>query len=187
MTGVERRRLGLIALLGAAGTLLPPDPAPAAPPRPIVVYGGPITRATVLARAHDWLRRRVRYSQDNGKARWDRDRGRRYRPDCSGFICMAWAIDSRDPRYGRALTTWELRPLCVPIGWDALRPGDILLRTGPDRARDHVRLFQAWAGPARTVAWVIESSGKAGGMRRRTVTVARAARHYAPHRYRRIT
>lgn len=170
---MNRRRF-LLALLGAA-------PAPIT--APAVVYGGRVSRATVMARAHDWLRRGVRYSQHNGRARWDVNRGRRYRPDCSGFVCMAWAVDSRDPRYGRALTTWELPRVATRIGWAALQPGDILLRT---RRRHHVRLFESWADPHHATATVIESSGKAGGMRRHVVTVSRAARFYRPYRYRRI-
>ncbi|MDP9795395.1 hypothetical protein J2S43_003907 [Catenuloplanes nepalensis] len=179
---MNRRRL-LLAVLGA---VLAPPAAPAAGEASTVVYGGRITRATVLARAHDWLRRGVPYSQHNARTRWDLNRGRRYRPDCSGFVCMAWAVDSRDPRYGRALTTWELPRVADPIAWSALRPGDILLRTKKNRRRDHVRLFEAWGDPAHGTVTVIESSGKAGGMRRNRVVVARAARHYRPYRYRKI-
>ncbi|MFI5844683.1 hypothetical protein ACIA8K_33785 [Catenuloplanes sp. NPDC051500] len=175
---MDRRCFGRTVLLAAAYPLMPSGVA--------VDYGGRITRAAVMARAHDWLSRKVRYSQDNRLARWDLNKGRRYRPDCSGFICMAWAIDSRDPRYGRALTTWELRQVVTPISRAGLQPGDVLLRArAGHRGSDHVRLFEAWADPARTVATVIESSSKAGGMQRRTVVLAQAAR-YKPYRYLRI-
>ncbi len=137
-----------------------------------------------MARAYDWLTRRVRYSQDNGRPVWDVNRGRRYRPDCSGFVCMALAIDPRDPRYGRALVTWELPRVCTPIEWSELLPGDILLHVNPKRrGNDHVRLFEVWLDAAKTRATVVEASSKAGAMTRKTVTVDPL---YRPFRYRHI-
>ena len=54
--------------------------APAATALP-VVYNAAISRTQVMQRAADWLRRDIPYSQDNQKATWDLNRGRRYRPD----------------------------------------------------------------------------------------------------------
>ena len=175
---MNRRRFTAGVLLGAVLSAAP-EPASAG-----IIYGGTVTRAQVMARAHDWLRRRVRYSQDNGRGRWDVNRGRRYRPDCSGFVCMAWAVDPRNPRFGRALVTWELPRICTPVTWAGLQAGDILLRTrAGHHRRDHVRLFEAWLDPARTTASVIESSGEAGVVSRRTVT---QLPRYRPYRYRNI-
>jgi hypothetical protein len=136
-----------------------------------------------MARAGDWLRRKLPYSQDNGRAQWDVNRGRRYRLDCSGFVAMAWALDPHDR--GRAPVTWELPAVSRRIAWSELRRGDILLRLVPsDRGVEHVRLVQ---GPAsRTSVWVLEESAGAGGMRRTTADLATARRLYHPYRYRRI-
>jgi hypothetical protein len=150
-------------------------------------YGGPINRTQVMVRALDWLRRDLAYSQDNREARWDLHRGRRYRPDCSGFVSMAWAIDPRRPGLGRALVTWELPGVSTRIPWRRLRRGDILLHLQPaNRAEEHVQLFAGWVDPARTRAWVLEQSGRAHGMRRKAVVLAAARRGYLPYRYRRI-
>lgn len=152
-----------------------------------VRYGGPIDRTQVMVRGLDWLRRDIAYSQDNRKARWDLNRGRRYRPDCSGFVSMAWAIDTRRPGLGRALVTWELPGISTRVSWARLRRGDILLHLNPaNRAREHVQLFAGWVDPGRTRAWVLEQSSTAHGMRRKAVVLAAARRGYLPYRYRRI-
>ena len=152
-----------------------------------MTYGGRISRQRVIERAADWLRRDLAYSQDNGQARWDANRGRRYRPDCSGLVSMAWALDPR--RQGRALVTWELPTVSYRIPWRQLRRGDALLFLLPgDRSQEHVQLVQAWANDARTAVWVIEQSGSAAGMRRKVVSLPRAKRvGYAVYRYTRIT
>ncbi|MFI5938561.1 hypothetical protein [Actinoplanes sp. NPDC051494] len=175
------------ALTGAV--LLLPGTAQAAPAQPTknapatsVSYGGPISRHQVIARAADWLRRGIQYSQNNLDARWDVNRGRRYRPDCSGFVSMAWALDTR--RTGRALVTWELPAVSRPVGWNEMRRGDILLHLAPgNRAAEHVRLIQAWANPSRSRVWIIEQSGRMHDMRRRVISVAEARKLYRPYRY----
>ena len=185
MTTRGRRWLGLsvVAVLALAGPV--PAPAPAAAALPATVYGGRISSATVMRRAANWLRRDIAYSQDNRRARWDLGHGRRYRPDCSGFVSMAWALETRGA--GRALVTWELPRVSTRIGWSRLRPGDILLRLVPEnRARGHVVIFQAWVDRTRTRAWIIEQSGREFGMRRKTVTVAGVRNAFHPYRYRRI-
>ncbi|AGL18010.1 hypothetical protein [Actinoplanes sp. N902-109] len=150
-------------------------------------YGGPIDREQVIARAADWLRRDIAYSQDNADARWDRGHGRRYRPDCSGMVSMAWALDPAVPGLGRALVTWELPTVSRRIRWADVRRGDVLLRLVPaNRALEHVQLVQAWANPARTRLWVIEQSGTRYDMRRRVVTIAAVRAAYQPYRYRLI-
>ena len=174
-------------LAAAAAALVGPAPSQAASGGSAVVYDRPISRTQVMVRALDWLRRGVSYSQDNRRASWDLNRGRRYRPDCSGFVSMAWAIDPRRPGLGRALVTWELPTVSTRIRWSQLRRGDILLRLDPvHRANEHVRLFAGWVDAARTRAWVIEQSGRAHGMRRQAVVLSAARRGYLPYRYRRI-
>jgi hypothetical protein len=178
------------ALLTSVAVLLGVAPAPpvrAGQPATAVEYDGPIGRTVVMQRALDWLRRDIAYSQDNRQAKWDANRGRRYRPDCSGLISMAWAVNPGRPGPGRALVTWELPSISTRVGWARLRRGDILLYLEPgNRAREHVQLFAGWVDPGRTRAWIIEASGRTHGMRRRTVAVATASELYAPYRYRRI-
>lgn len=183
----------LAAVVMAAGLVLTaPAPAVAVPhatSRSLAAssnYGGRISRVQVLRRAQDWLRRDLSYSQDNSRARWDLHRGRTYRPDCSGFVSMAWALEPR--RIGRALVTWELPTVADPIGWASLRGGDALLRLAPgNRGTEHVQLFHRWTGAARTRAVIIEQSGSYHGMRRKIVTVSGArAAGYRPYRYRNI-
>jgi hypothetical protein len=177
-----------IMLLCLAATHLPPAAeARAAPPSTRSGYGAPISRTQVMIRALDWLRRDIPYSQSQHRARWDLHHGRRYRPDCSGFVSMAWALDPRRPGLGRAPVTWELPGYSTRVSWARLRRGDILLRRVPsNRAAEHVQLFAGWTGPARTSAWVIEQSSHRYGMRRKTVVVARARQTYTPYRYRHI-
>ncbi|WP_203839680.1 hypothetical protein [Winogradskya humida] len=149
-------------------------------------YGGRISRNQTIVRAADWLRRDIPYSQSNSDARWDLNRGRRYRPDCSGMVSMAWALDPTG--IGRALVTWELPTVSSRIGWRDLSRGDILLRLVPgNRALEHVQLVQAWANPAHTRVWIIEQSGTATDMRRRVVTISAIRAAYAPYRYNRIS
>ncbi|WP_306211869.1 NlpC/P60 family protein [Actinoplanes sp. RD1] len=176
--GVQR----VVAALTVAAVLVPAAPAWAA-----VAYGGSISRDAVIRRAADWLRRDLAYSQNNANARWDVNRGRRYRPDCSGLVSMAWALDPR--RQGRALVTWELPSVSRRVPWGQLRRGDALLLLMPwNRAGEHVQLIQAWADRSRTRVWVIEQSGSADGMRRKVVSLPRAKRvGYAVYRYQRIT
>jgi hypothetical protein len=180
------------AVVAAGLVVMNPAPAPAAAASPAVAsaagsnYGGRISRVQVLRRAQDWLRRDLSYSQDNSRARWDLHRGRKYRPDCSGFVSMAWALEPR--RIGRALVTWELPTVAEPISWAGLRGGDALLRLAPgNRGTEHVQLFHRWTGSARTRAVIIEQSGSHDGMRRKIVTVSGArAGGYRPYRYRNI-
>lgn len=181
---------GMARIIAVGAVLVWPAPsqvASARSPATVPVYDRPISRTQVMVRALDWLRRDIAYSQDNGRAGWDLNRGRRYRPDCSGFVSMAWAIDPLRPGLGRALVTWELPRVSTRIRWAQLRRGDILLRLDAvHRANEHVRLFAGWVDPARTRAWVIEQSGRTHGMRRQAVVLAAARRGYLPYRYHRI-
>lgn len=174
----------LVAVITACAVLTLPAPAEATAATP--TYGGKISRSQVIARAADWLRKRLPYSQDNARARWDANYDRKYRPDCSGLVSMAWALDTR--RFGRALVTWELPGVSRKIAWSKLRRGDILLHLDPgDPGEEHVVLVQAWANRSRSKVWIIEESASYGGVRRRKVDVAAAKGFYAPYRYKRIT
>ncbi|BCJ50137.1 hypothetical protein Asp14428_16120 [Actinoplanes sp. NBRC 14428] len=189
MVGGIRTSRAVLGLLLSVVAAIPAGAVarPAAARAATVVYDGRIGRTQVMLRALDWLRRDVPYSQDNRLAAWDAGHGRRYRPDCSGFVAMAWALDPRRPGLGRAPVTWELPRYAGRVSWPRLRRGDILLHLVPgNRAAEHVRLFAGWVDAGRSRAWIIEQSGSAYGMRRRTVATAAARQGYVPYRYRRI-
>jgi hypothetical protein len=115
--------------------------------------GGPITRSEVLSRAMSWVgNTAIHYSQDQADAYPDVD-GRRYRPDCSGFVSMAWHLDRR------AGSTWDhstetLPTVSHPISKEELLPGDIMLRSGSSNA--HVTLFNGWRDTSHTRYNVLE-------------------------------
>ena len=184
---VLKSRLTTVVAAVLGGLALMAQPVAAGPPTWAVLrYGGLVSRAVVMARAHDWLRRGIPYSQDNHFARWDLGQGRRYRPDCSGFVSMAWALETR--RAGRALVTGELPSVSAPIRWVSLREGDMLLHLVPaNRGAEHVMLFERWLDASHVRATVLEESSRARGMTRLAVRVPTLGRAgYRPYRYRQI-
>jgi len=97
--------------------------------------GAPITPSTMIARADDWITSDVPYNQGLGWS--DAATGGAYREDCSGFVSMAWALNS-------SLVTWTLPNVSTVIagnikGFTGLQPGDAL-----DYIADHVVLFDSW-------------------------------------------
>jgi predicted transglutaminase-like cysteine proteinase len=97
--------------------------------------GAPISQSTMIARAADWIDSDVPYSQSLGWS--DAATGGAYRQDCSGFVSMAWALNS-------SLVTWTLPNVSTVIagniqGFTGLQPGDAL-----DYTADHVVLFDSW-------------------------------------------
>jgi|GEM_PF-3158410 len=55
--------------------------------------------------------------------------------DCSGLVSRCWALAWK---YG----TWHLDNISVPVSWDNLQQGDILLKPG-----SHVIIFDQWYSP----------------------------------------
>ncbi|MGW6704036.1 hypothetical protein ACWGDE_03930 [Streptomyces sp. NPDC054956] len=97
--------------------------------------GGPVTREQIIARAKDWVEQRVSYSQ---KLFWkDEATGGRYRQDCSGFVSMAWQLNS-------SMSTETLPLVADRIPRDQLEPGDALVNT-----RSHALLFGGWTDKAK--------------------------------------
>ncbi|GAA2688028.1 MULTISPECIES: VCBS repeat-containing protein [Actinosynnema] len=123
-----------------------------APPSATALPGlGPqITRAEVLARAQRWVDQEVLYSQDQTKAVDDGD-GHKYRPDCSGYVSMAWHLpkktDGWDLNTGD-FATWSGKTFLG--SYDELKPGDALLSSG------HMVLFDKWADAGRTEMWIYQ-------------------------------
>ncbi|WP_432974308.1 hypothetical protein [Dactylosporangium sp. CA-233914] len=173
----RRPRAGVIAALVAvaASLLLAQNPAAAA-----TGYGGDVKRSIVIGRAQDWYDRNVPYSQnlDESTWVWDENHGRKYRPDCSGFISMTWKLTS-------SRNTQTLTDVSHTINWNDLLPGDALLKTTGNLATEHVRLFDKWVD-ASTHAdfWYYEEGSTATDMNHVRVNV-RDIRNdgYHPIRY----
>jgi hypothetical protein len=115
--------------------------------------GGSITRSEVLSRAQWWINTYgVIYSQNQANQKPDPD-GHRYRPDCSGFVAMAWHLPKKSDGWDRYTgdlaafgdTTW-LGSL------DDLQPGDAILGVN----YGHVALFDKWANSSRTQMWIYD-------------------------------
>jgi hypothetical protein len=133
-------------------------------------YGGPIKRAKVIERARHWFNAKVPYSQS--AYHFDKNKGKRYRTDCSGFVSMAWGLK-------KSRVTWTLDDVSKAITYANLRPGDILLIQ-----HRHVMLFHKWANKAHTSFWIYEQGSTASDMNHRVVTVGGAkSAGYQPRRY----
>ncbi|MGW7063099.1 hypothetical protein ACWGHM_32015, partial [Streptomyces sp. NPDC054904] len=101
--------------------------------------GGTVSRSQAIARAKVWVEEQVPYSTNGLVAPYswwaDSRTGGRYRQDCSGFVSMAWQLNS-------SRTTWTLPEVSTQISkWD-LQPGDAL------NSNDHVILFAGWRDKA---------------------------------------
>lgn len=111
-----------------------------------------ITRPQVVARAHKWVKRRVRYSQTSSY--------QGYRRDCSGFISMAWKLR-------RSYTTRTLPSVARRVhNKSRIRPGDLMLVPG------HARLFVKWANRSHTKFVSYEEANHREGSVRKIVSFA---------------
>ena len=141
----------------------------------VSAVGEPITRSEVLARARYWIDQynqtgHPTYSQN---ASYPDPQGRNYRTDCAGYISMAWHLsESRvvsNPRPG-------LLGVSHKIGWDELRPGDVVLLIDT-----HVRLFDHWTD-SRHTSYMAYDFGETP-IRHQTFNVDHS---YDPYRYNNI-
>lgn len=96
-----------------------------------------ITRTAVLARAHVWVKKKVRYSQSSYFGG--------YRRDCSGFVSMAWKLS-------RSYTSRTIHKVATHIPLSKLKPGDAVHYPG------HVTIFVAWKNKARGLYVAMEES-----------------------------
>ena len=132
--GVPRRTLlhagaagALTVGLGGLGLLRSPYADAAS------TLGGPISRDEVIARADIWFKNPPgSYTYDGSGYSPGPGGDKSYRRDCSGFVDMAWHLNS-------AAATGTLANFTDSIDRSDLRAGDILL----NRA-DHVFLFERW-------------------------------------------
>ncbi|WP_341856315.1 SH3 domain-containing protein [Brachybacterium sp. GPGPB12] len=106
------------------------DPAPEDP-------GLSADRQEVLDRGQTWVDRNVPYSMEvytNGPD------GRQYRTDCSGFVSMAYGLDT-------SYSTVTLTEHFTEIPKEDLRPGDIIGNLGPGSGGAPVTSSSSPAGP----------------------------------------
>jgi len=96
-----------------------------------------ITRPEVLKRAHNWIQKRVPYSQSAYY--------QGYRRDCSGFVSMAWKLDS-------SYTSSSILGQAKSIKMSRLKPGDAVRRPG------HVEIFGGWKNAESHQYWALEES-----------------------------
>src|SRR5262245_61516826 len=103
--------------------------------------GGQISRSEVLTRAQDWNNRNVQYctydqttcANEGTPWAWDIDHTRLYRPDCSGFVDMAWHLGADPNTAGLPSSAYTTQ-----ISKADLQLGDIL----DDVPDGHVVLFE---------------------------------------------
>jgi hypothetical protein len=137
--------VGLAAMVAAgavtgavAGAVIHPTAAHAAS-----TMGGQITRAEVLARAANWFSRNpIAYDSSDSTEISDIEGTGHYRPDCSGFVSMAWHTSDSSGGYNTA----SLPSVAHAISKSALEPGDALViyATINGVLNHHAVLFEAW-------------------------------------------
>ncbi|NXY98451.1 VCBS repeat-containing protein [Streptomyces sp. BR123] len=98
-----------------------------------------ISRETVIERARSWVGIGLDYN-------WGGRHGG-YRTDCSGYVSMAWDLDS-----SLTTDTFEPRGVVHRIGKSDLKAGDALL-DNDGGAGGHVVLFERWANSDHTKYW----------------------------------
>ena len=143
-TLIHRILVGALVTFAATGALTVAVPSAAAS-----VAGGTITSSEVLSRAQHWVDQGYTYLND-----WHRDTWRtgptgaeRYRRDCSGLVSMAWHLPEGDWDTGD-FENWIGGSLTRLPNFDALAPGDAILRVNFNGLSNHMELFARWKNPA---------------------------------------
>ncbi|SDC33893.1 hypothetical protein SAMN05216174_1011072 [Actinokineospora iranica] len=167
----------LAVVLGLAGLTVAAAPTATAES----AVDGPITRAEILSRAEFWVDQNVPY--DMGGKHPD-PQGKFYRTDCSGFVSMALHL-SWSPN------TVSLPDFLDPIGWEDLRPGDVVGTLGAGTGGDagHVVLFTGWANAGHTRFSTMEEMGGAGAVRyERPINYTTSGGQFTakPYRYKKV-
>lgn len=169
----------LALLLVATAAAIPTTIATAPAARADSAIDGPITRSEILSRAQFWVDQNVPY--DMGGQHPDQQ-GKMYRTDCSGFVAMALHL-SWSPN------TETLPQYLDQIGWEDLRPGDVVGTLGPGTggAAGHVVLFTGWANSAHTRFFTMEEMGGAGAIRyERPINYTVGSFVAKPYRYKKV-
>jgi hypothetical protein len=128
-----------LAVLGAVAAPLVSTPTPAEASN----VGGVIGRPEIIARAQNWVDRRLTYDMDGAWAT-DTEGGHTYRRDCSGLVSMAWHL-------GSSLTTDQFLARARAgngmevIPRDSLKPGDAMVYDNDGGGiGGHIELFSHW-------------------------------------------
>ena len=115
--------------------------------------GGNISAQEVLSRAQWWINTYgVIYSQNQSDAKSDGD-GHTYRPDCSGYVSMAWHLPKKTngwDRYTGDLANFGDTTYRASL--NDLQPADAILGIN----YGHVTLFDRWVDSGKTQMWVYE-------------------------------
>jgi len=116
------------------------------------VVGECVSRSTIHSRAMSWVDEMMPYSQSETAAGPD---GGQYRTDCSGYVCMSWALDAPNGCGLGCPNTDSLisEGVAVPVQKDQLQMGDILdctIARSPCAGEGHTLLFMAWTDDSQT-------------------------------------
>lgn len=109
-----------------------------------------ITRSQVLSRASTWIRRQIPYSQRGYYAG--------YRRDCSGFVSMAWKLNT-------SYTTRTISSRARRVSISTLKPGDAVLTRG------HVAVFGGWKNKRLRQYYALEQTHWGDHARKRVRTI----------------
>ncbi|MEE1788061.1 peptidoglycan-binding protein [Streptomyces sp. SP17BM10] len=131
----------------------------------------PVTRAQIIQRAQSWVDQRVPYSM----GRYWSDG---YRQDCSGFVSMAWGLNSSQ-------TTWTLPNFAERIGKTDLQPGDVLIynNSASPQAGSHATIFGGWTDSTRTRYIAYEQTSPGTTKRSTPYAYWNNSGAYLPYRY----
>eukprot|EP01006_Ploeotia_vitrea_P010972 TRINITY_DN29110_c0_g1_i1.p1 TRINITY_DN29110_c0_g1~~TRINITY_DN29110_c0_g1_i1.p1 ORF type:complete len:265 (+),score=-8.52 TRINITY_DN29110_c0_g1_i1:19-813(+) len=111
--------------------------------------GGCVNRTGILAKAHEWAKKKIPYCQCNGPQECcgNCPYCGTFRCDCSGYVSYCW-----DLPYG--YTTSTLHEVAHRITKEEMVPGDVMLCPG-----DHVVMFTGWAYPNKTAYHACQEPG----------------------------
>ncbi|MER8116313.1 peptidoglycan-binding protein [Streptomyces sp. NPDC094031] len=129
------------------------------------------TRDAIIKRAKSWVTAKVPYSL----GRYWTDG---YRQDCSGYVSMAWGLNSNQ-------WTGSLAKYGVKIKKSQLQPGDMLLyhNTANPQNGSHVVIFGGWTDSAHTHYKVYEQTPPHTRSRTTPYPYWSHAGKYVPYRY----
>jgi hypothetical protein len=136
-----------------AGIATPSAPASSAGQVSVAAskVGGKISRKEVISRAKFWIGKGIVYNQKT----WPKDpKGRRYRPDCSGYVSMALHLGSSQSTVGLGSKTYGVK---LKSRKD-MKMGDYtgILGAGTSGAAGHVRIFEKWKSKTAGTYWAYD-------------------------------
>ncbi|WDO08185.1 peptidoglycan-binding protein [Streptomyces murinus] len=139
--------------------------------RPGGVFTPRTTRNAIIKRAKSWVTAKVPYSM----GRYWTDG---YRQDCSGYVSMAWGLNSNQ-------WTGSLAQYGVKIKKSQLQPGDMLLfhNTANPQNGSHVVIFGGWTDSAHTHYKVYEQTPPHTRSQTTPYPYWSNAGKYVPYRY----